>query len=182
MAILLELFLSFVRINLFTIGGGLVAIPLIQQTVSEKGWMTHEMFANMVAIAQSTPGAIGINTATFVGFQQYAILGAAVATIGIVLPSVIIVLVIARFLHHFNDDPRVKAFFKYLRPTVVGLIITAVYYIGRISLTGTDADGGITFNLIGTGLFIAVVLLNRRWKPSPIIYIAIGGLFGVLFF
>lgn len=184
MSMLLTLFLEFIKISLFTVGGGLVAIPLIQQTVLERGWMTNEMFANMVAIAQSTPGAIGINTATFVGFQQYGILGATVATIGIILPSVVIVLVIARFLHQFKESAAVKAFFRFLRPAVVGLIATAVYYIGWIALV-EEGEGGLSlssFNWLGIAFFIAVVLLNRRWKPSPIVYILIGGVFGVAFF
>ena len=121
-----ELFCIFFYVGLFTIGGGLVAITLMQQTIVERGYISPESFYNMVAISESTPGPIGMNMATYIGYEFYGIPGAIITTIGQALPSIVVILLIAFLLSgKFGEKPLVKSIFKTLRPATCGLILVA---------------------------------------------------------
>ena len=123
MPILLNLFLTFFKIGLFTFGGGYAMIPLIQEEVILNGWLTSEEILNFIAVAESTPGPVAINMATFIGSSQGGILGAIMATLGVVLPSFIIILIIASLVKSLLKFVGVNAFLKGVRPVVTGLII-----------------------------------------------------------
>ena len=132
---LLNMFFTFFKVGLFTIGGGLVAIPIMQNYVMEYQWISEKEFVDMIAISQSTPGPIGINLATFVGASQYGLLGSIVVTAGMVLPSFIIISIVSKFLMQFNDHKAVKAVLASIRPVVVGIILSAAFFIAKVSFS-----------------------------------------------
>ena len=121
--IYLELFLTFFEIGLFTFGGGYAMISLIRDKALTLGWLTEEELLNMIAVSESTPGPIAVNMATFVGSSQGGILGSLVATLGVVLPSFIIILIISAFVRNFLSFKGVKAFLSGVRPCIVALIL-----------------------------------------------------------
>ena len=120
-----DLFLGFLKVGCFTFGGGYAAIPLIRDVALSYGWLTEEEFLNMIAVSESTPGPIGVNMATYVGFETAGIPGAVTATLGLICPSIIIILIIARVLKQFRENKTVDAAFYGLRPCSVALIAAA---------------------------------------------------------
>lgn len=181
----------------FTIGGGLVAITLMQQALVDTGVVTAEQFFNMVAISEATPGPIGINMATYVGFSQYGVVGALVTTAGEVLPSIVCIIIVARLFMKVHDSPWVKSAFSTLRPATTGVILVAALRVFTVALVNADVLGSITsaqFLQLGTlvstirSLFmwrgvvfyaVAVAALFRT-KLHPIILVACGALFGIV--
>lgn len=184
---LLILFLIFFKVGLFTIGGGLAAIPLIQEEVIARGWLSASEFADMIAISQSTPGPIGVNVATFVGFSQYGPIGSIVATIGIVAPSVIIIVIISHFLSKFRQNKYVDGLFVGIRPAVTALILFAAYIIAKESLVNIglfESTGNLVdlFNMKAIIMFLVFLFVSNKWKHHPILYILIAGVIGVFVF
>lgn len=183
--ILFELFYAFAKIGLFAIGGGLATLPFLQELAETKGWYTVEMLANMVAVSESTPGPIGINMATYAGFHAAGIFGGIVATLSLVLPSIVICVLIAKVLDQFNENKYVQSVFKIMRPVVVGLIAAAGYQIFRISVirmdlfeaTGLPID---IFDWKAAILFVVLFVLVMKWKKHPIVFVAIGAAAGIL--
>lgn len=179
MSLLLALGWEFFKTGLFATGGGLATLPfLYQMSLSHPDWFTTEMLTDMVAVSESTPGALGANMATYVGYTTAGVPGALVATFALVLPSLIIIMLIAAFLRHYMDKPLVSHVFSMLRPAVTGLIAAAGYSVVK---TAVWTDGG--FQWIAAALF-AAVLIARLFKPveklHPILFIAIGAGVGVL--
>jgi chromate transporter len=173
MHILLKLFLVFFKVGLFTIGGGYAMIPLIQKEVVElNAWITPEEFIDVVAIAEMTPGPIAVNAATFIGFKMAGIPGAVVGTLGVILPSLIIIMIIASFFLHINEHPKVQAAFRALRPAVVGLIVAAVFTMGKKGVV--DIKSGV----IAAAAFAVVYFLNIH----PIFMLIGAGVLGALIF
>lgn len=125
MSVLIDLFVSFFTIGLFSYGGGYAVLSFLQQEVERRGWMTTERFIDLVAISQSTPGPIAINMATFVGYQTGGVPGSVVATVAVSLPGMMLMMLFALFLFHFYEKSQVQAAFRGLRPAVVGLIAAA---------------------------------------------------------
>lgn len=184
---LLIIFLVFFKVGLFTIGGGLAAIPLIQQEVIARGWLSAAEFTDMIAISQSTPGPIGVNVATFVGFSQYGPLGSIVATLGIVAPSIIIVIIISHFLSKFRKNKYVEGVFVGVRPAVTALILFAAYIIAKESLVNIalyESSGNIIdfINIKAIIMFLGFLFITNKWKHHPIFYIVIAGVIGVFIF
>jgi chromate transporter len=182
---LTKLLLTFSKIGLFTYGGGLAMLPLLQEQAIEYGWLTEEQFANMIAISQSTPGPIAINMATFVGYNQAGIIGAIISSIGVILPGFLIILIVTKFLTHFNENPVVKAIFVGLRATVVGLIFTAVINIAMISIIDVDLFSQTNniidlFDIRSVLLFIIMLFAVIKYKKHPIYYIIFAGIIGVI--
>lgn len=180
--ILLELFCSFFYVGLFSFGGGLAALPLIQHQVVElTHWMTLAEFTDLVTIAQMTPGPIAINAATFVGIRMAGIAGAVVATIGCVLPCSLIVLVLAKMYSRFSTSRGMQGALAGLRPAVVALIASAGADILLGSLLGTTSlfSGALSPDFIACGLFLAAFFLLRKKKlgPTPAMLLcgAVGG-------
>ncbi len=187
----LELFCIFFYVGLFTIGGGLVAITLMQQTIVDKGYITPDIFYNMVAISESTPGPIGMNMATYIGYNFYGIPGAIITTFAQALPSLITILLIAYFLtNKFSENPVVKSVFKTLRPATCGLILFAAVKVFVLALMNIPQEFTSVLSPAGfVSLFkwpcvafyaVATTLLFKT-KIHPVLIVLAGALFGVLF-
>ena len=195
--IYLQLFWEFFKTGLFSVGGGMATVPFLQNISQRTQWFTSNQLADMIAVAESTPGPLGVNTATYVGYttglQQggvfFGALGALVATLGLITPSVIIILIIAFFLEKFRKNRYVDAVFYGLRPASVGLIAAAGVSIVllaffRVSSILALAEG-ITVDYRHF-LLAAVILVLTRWVPKvkklhPIYFIAFSAVIGILF-
>lgn len=179
--IYLILFLEFFKVGLFTIGGGLASLPFLYELAEKYTWITKSMIADMIAISQSTPGPIGINMATYVGFKSGGILGGIIATFATVLPSFITIIIIANFLNKFKNSKLVDSAFKGLRPAVTGLIAVAWFEIIRISIINVNSLFDIVINLKALIVFLAILLLTKKFDKHPIVFIGIGALVGIIF-
>lgn len=187
---LLQLAFTFFYIGLFTIGGGQVAITLMQQAIVSAGLISQEQFYNMIAISESTPGPIGINMATYIGYELYGVPGALIVTGAQVLPSIIIILIIARFLKSFKDNQYVKGSLAFLRPVTTGLILVPVIQVIMFTLINppetlsalTTPEGWKElFNLIPIAGYAVFVFLLFKVKLHPIGVIILGAIFGIIF-
>lgn len=180
-----ELLWSFFQIGLFSIGGGYAAMPLIQhQVVDLHPWLTMTQFADVMTIAEMTPGPVAINSATFVGIQVAGIPGAIVATVGCVLPSCVIVTTLAYIYYRFRGLTMVQGILAGLRPAVVSMIASAGISLMILSFYGqrqlpADLSG---INYISLAIFAAGFLILRRWKVNPIYVMAGAGVMGVLLY
>jgi Chromate transporter. len=173
---LLQLFLSFFQIGLFSIGGGMAAMPLIQnQVVNLHHWLTLTEFTDLITIAEMTPGPIGINSATFVGIRIAGIPGAIAATIGCIFPSCIIVSLLAWFYFKFKELTVIQGILSGLRPVIVALIASAGLSILKLAIWGENgfSDNLNSINLISVVLFTIAFVVLRKWKPNPI-YVMLG--------
>ncbi len=186
---LLELFLTFLKIGAVSFGGGYAMIPLVTEEVIAHGWLTAEEILNFIAVSESTPGPIAINMATFVGASQGGILGAMLATLGVVLPSFVIILIIASVIKGLLKFAGVKAFLNGLRPVVVGLIVgTAITMFLSVILSLDTVYGGISFDWKALVIFFVVATTHFVYKKitskniSPILLIIISALLGMLFY
>ena len=178
--IYLELLWSFFQIGLFSIGGGYAAMPLIQhQAIDIHNWLTMQSFADIMTISQMTPGPIAINCATFVGIQVAGIPGALVATFGCVLPSSIIVTLLAFIYYRFKGIDAVQSVLKGLRPAVVAMIATAGLSLMAMAFCGSDTVTS-DVNIENVILFIVALLVLRIWKLNPILVMVGSGVIGLL--
>ena len=189
MMILLELFLTFFEIGALTFGGGYAMIPFVREQVLAHGWLTEEELLNMIAVSESTPGPIAVNMATFVGSEQAGILGSAAATLGVVLPSFIIILLISALLKNFLKYKGVGAFLSGVRPCVVSLILGTAITLFLSVLLGIGArDFELNIDFIGIIIFAVVVAISLIYKkikgkkPSPILMIAISACLGMILY
>ena len=175
--IYLQLFWEFFKTGLFALGGGMATVPFLFDIGARTCWFTASELANMIAISESTPGPIGVNMATYVGFRTAGILGGIVATIGLATPSVIIILIVAKILTRIKDNPVVETVFRYLRPAVIGLILFALWQL--LPLTFLGEEGNI---LVLPVIAFAVLLfcLLRFKKIHPIVWIGVGAVFGII--
>lgn len=174
--ILLKIFWSFFQIGLFSIGGGMAAIPLIKNQVVElNNWLTLTEFTDLITIAEMTPGPIAINSATFVGIRIAGITGAIVATLGCILPSCIIVSILAWIYFRYKELSLMQGVLAGLRPAIVALIASAGFSILILALWGEDGVSlnPSSINLISLILFTVSIIILRKWKPNPI-YIMLG--------
>lgn len=182
--IYLRLFFAFFKTGLFAVGGGLATIPFLNEMATETRWFTQEFLGDMIAVAESTPGPIGVNVATYAGFTTAGIWGAIIASLGLITPSVIIILIIATMLERFRENRYVQNAFYGIRPAVVGMIasvaldmfLTSVLRIDGSALTQFLAN----FDWRCPVLFFAFLFASRKWKLHPIFYIVIAGMLGVL--
>jgi chromate transporter len=181
MSIFLELFITFFKIGLFTFGGGYAMLPLIQKEVLNHGWMEIEEIINFIAVSESTPGPFAINCATYVGMETGGVLGAVCATLGVVLPSLIVILCVARFYKKFKESKIVSAVMTGLRPAVIGLIGSAlVSMILTVFLPNGFDLGGIAIPDLLVSLGIAVVMTVLVFKKvHPIIIIVLSAVAGI---
>jgi len=173
--IFLQIYLAFCKIGLFSIGGGYVMLPLIQKEIIERhGWLTLTEFVDLLAVAEMTPGPVAINAATFIGFRTGGLLGAVLATAGVVTPSVIIMLLAAAFLRRFYEHSLVQAAFRGLRPAVIALIISAAVFVARAAVTDhtSFAVGCLAFLLLlFTKLHPIVVLFSAALAGLGLYYL-----------
>ncbi|MFZ5966620.1 MAG: chromate transporter [Bacillota bacterium] len=170
---LIQMFLIFVKIGTFTLGGGYAMIPLIQiEVVEKKGWIDEEEFVDIIALAQTIPGALAINSATYIGYRLFGYGGAFIGCLGAMLPSVVIILFVAKFFTQMKDAPMVQAAFQGIRPAVVALIVAAVLKLGK-----TVPKTTLHIAWIATVLFLITVL-----NVHPIIVIILSGVVGYRLF
>ena len=189
MMLYLRLFFEFFKTGLFAVGGGMATLPFLYSISDKTGWFSHAQLADMIAVSESTPGPIGVNMATYVGFTTGGIPGAVVATLGLVTPSVIVILLVARALQAFRQNRYVDAAFYGLRPCSVALIAAAGLLVVKIALFDFDrfAETGVLTDLFQIkGLLLAAVLLvlTRYVKQTkslhPIVFILASALVGVV--
>ena len=187
--IYLQLFLTFLEIGAVSFGGGYAMIPLIREKCLTHGWLTESGIMNFIAVAESTPGPISVNLATFIGSSQGGFFGSAIATLGLVLPSFIIILLIAAVMRNFIRYKGVQAVLGGIKPVVVGLILatSATMFLSTI-LGITTYNGGFEFNPVGLiilGIIVAVAFGYQKWKKekiSPILLIIISAILGMIFY
>lgn len=184
--IYLQLFFEFFKAGLFAIGGGLATIPFLTDIGARTGWFTSGELANMIAISESTPGPLGVNMATYVGFHTGGVLGGVVATLGLVCPSIIVILIIAGFLKKFRESRGVDAVFYGIRPASTALITAALVEVCAIALVNTGvAFGTADFFHWKAILLAAAVFVCLQVKPlkklHPIVFIAASAVVGVIF-
>lgn len=186
--ILLQLFFEFFKTGLFAVGGGMATLPFMYDISERTGWFSKELLADMIAVSESTPGPIGVNMATYVGYSTAGIPGALIATLGLVTPSVIVILIVARVLQQFRSNKYVDAGFYALRPCSVGLIAAAGMLVVKISLfrfdlfeqTGIFAD---IFNIKAIILAAVLVVCTRYVKKikdlHPLCFILFSAVIGI---
>lgn len=189
MPILLDLFVTFFKLGLFTFGGGYAMIPLLTDEVISHGWLAQQEIMNFIAVAESTPGPIAINMATFIGASQGGILGAMLATLGVVLPSFIIILLIASVVTGLMKFAGVKAFLSGVRPVVIGLILATGVGMFITVMLGLEHIGQkAIFNWKALVIFAIIFATNlvykkiRKKAPSPILLILLSAVLGMIFY
>lgn len=184
--IYLTLFFEFFKTGLFAIGGGLATLPFLQNISDKFGWFTSQELIDMLAISESTPGPIGINMATYVGYKTANLPGAIIAVIGEVTPSIIIIVLIAYYYMKFNKHPIVKAGFYGVRPAVAGLIGAAGFEVAKISLFNISkylsSHNFLDIIQIKPLLLFAVILfLLNKYKKHPIYFLLGAAIIGIVF-
>ena len=197
MTTLLRLYWEFFKTGLFAVGGGMATLPFLKNIGETTGWYTYGDLMNMLAVSESTPGPIGINMATYVGFTVAGVPGAVIATIGEVTPSIIVILVVAMMLKKFRENKYVDRAFYGLRPASTGLIgaacVTVIFEVLTcIRVASTDGvlnsvrlAGGSLFNWPGLALAAMLLVLStwvkKKKKLHPIVFIALSAVVGVAF-
>ena len=185
MSDLLWLVFEFFKAGLFAVGGGLATLPfLTRMSQNHPAWFTTEMLANMVAISESTPGPLGVNMATYVGYTVAGIPGGVLATLSLVMPSVIIIMLIFRVLEQYKSNPLVQNGFAGLRPAVTGLIAAAGFSVLRMSVFNADGIGFFGMFRWKAILLLAVLFALTQMKKTkdfhPILFIACGAVIGLI--
>ncbi len=190
MTLYLQLFWEFFKTGLFAVGGGMATLPFLYDISNKTGWFTHAQLADMVAVSESTPGPIGVNMATYVGFVTGGVGGAAVATLGLIAPSILVILIIAAFLKAFRDSKYVDGAFYGLRPASTALIASALVTVAKVAFFSSQNFGDLTAVLHGVEwkavVLAAVLLLLTRYVPRvkswhPIVFIGLSAAVGVIF-
>ncbi len=183
--IYLKLFWEFLQIGLFAVGGGMATLPFLQRLSASTGWFSQALITDMIAISESTPGPIGINMATYVGFSVAGVLGGIVATMGEIIPSIIIVCIVSNCLARFRGSNLVSDMFYGLRPAVTGLIAAAGISVVQASMLHVSLyeQTGKLLDLLDLKkliYFVVVFIAIRKFKKHPILYIAISAGLGIL--
>lgn len=184
---MIRLIIEFLKTGLFAVGGGMATIPFLQEMSQKYNWFSSSELLDMIAVSESTPGAIGINCATFAGYRAYGILGAIVATISLIIPATIIILIICHAMDKFKNSKVVKDMFETLRPSTAGLILGAMFQVmvitlfnvSKFKLTGNFID---IIKPLELGLFLVFLFIMRKLKKiHPLLIIFAGALSGIIF-
>lgn len=189
--VLLRLFFEFAKTGLFAVGGGLATIPFLQDLGARTGWFTNSELTTMIAVSESTPGPMGVNMATYVGFKIAGVhhipgvIGAAVATLGLIFPSIVIILIIAGFLQKFRQSKAVEAVFYGLRPASTALIASAGLTVAAAVLVTVGGGAVHTLAVHWPALILAAaVFIAMRYTPlkklHPIVFIGVSALLGAV--
>lgn len=182
------LFYEFFKIGLFSVGGGLATLPFLYKLADKYDWFNTKMIVDMIAISESTPGPLGVNMATYTGFHFGGVLGGIVATVGLVFPSVVVIIIISKFLQKFRSNPHVEDVFYLLRPAVTGLIgaagfgvlLTALLHVNGINELSMETFLGF-IGIKECILFVIMLFLTNKFQKHPVIYIAVGAAIGIIF-
>ena len=176
------LFVIFFKVGLFTIGGGLASVGLLHEYLVETNYLNSEDFYNMFAISQSTPGPIGVNMATFVGFKYAGVAGGIVATSALVLPSLIIITLLAYFLKATKNNKYISGIFSGCRPAAIGIVASVAYYVLE-NLFATKAV--VVYSsyemIVKLGIFVLTVFMSIKYSLHPILCLLIGGVGALIF-
>ena len=183
--IFLQLFYEFFKTGLFAVGGGLATLPFLEDISQRTGWFTSAQLADMLAIGESTPGPIGVNMATYVGFETAGILGSLCATVGLVMPSVILIILVSKVLEKFRTNTYVEAAFYGLRPASVAMVASAGIGVAMTTLLNLTASGFAVLRWRELVL-AAVILVLTNFVPKvkkfhPIVFIALAAAVGIIF-
>ena len=191
MMIFIELFCSFLMIGLFSFGGGYGMLSVIQgEVVTRHAWLTAAEFTDIVAVSQMTPGPIGINSATYVGYtavlnatgsEVLAVLGSLTASFAVMLPSIVLMLIVSRFFMKYSKHRNVENVFRLLRPAVVGLIASAALLLMTEENFGSPTETPLQF-WVSVALFVAAFVAMKVFKVSPILILLLAGIFGGVFY
>ncbi|MBP5550606.1 MAG: chromate transporter [Bacilli bacterium] len=179
---LLLVFWTFFKIGLFTIGGGYAMIPMIESEVMNRGWISEAELANFLAISESTPGPFAINVATFIGFRQFGVVGSLVATLGMVLPSFIIIIIIFKIYEKVIGSKTVKAVLNGIKAVVIGLILAVVANLAVNELFVFDGDTFVSVrwaSVVISVILVALMLIFKK-KMHPILLILISAVLGII--
>jgi len=180
--ILVQLFGEFFKAGLFAIGGGLATLPFLQEIGQSTGWFTQQDLMDLIAISESTPGAIGVNAATYAGFHTYGCIGGIVATLGLIAPSIIIIILVSKVLETFKESRLVQDIFYGLRPASTGLIAAAGFSVvlaTLIHVTDLPNDPAEAFNWFGIVLAAGIYAAIKKWNKHPVVYIAASAVIGI---
>lgn len=172
---------EFFKIGLFSIGGGMATLPFLMDLTNKYDWFTASELTNMVAISESTPGPVGINMATYAGYNAAGVPGAIVATLALTAPALIIIVLIAKFLENFSENKNVKAAFYGIRPAVAALIGYAVWELLKIAIVSVT-DGNVQMNVINVSVCavtFALLQVKKLGKLHPLVWIAAGACVGI---
>ena len=182
-SLVLRLYWEFFKIGLFAVGGGPATLPYLMELTERFDWYTMQDLTNMVAVSESTPGPLGLNMSTYAGYKTLGLFGGVVSTIGLVVPSIIVICIIAAFFAKFNKNRRVQAAFAAIRPAVTSIIAVAVFGICRVTLFQYD-DGAYTpiWKSIIFCLLVLVLLQNKKLKKiHPFLWFVAGAIVGIVF-
>ncbi len=188
MAIYMELLVTFFKIGAFSFGGGYAMIPLIQKEIENHGWMSATEFFDIISIAEMTPGPIAVNSATFVGYKTAGFFGGLIATIGVAMPSLLLILLVSQVFFKYQDHPTNKMIFYGIRPVIVGLISTAAITVSQTAFFKTDTvfsgvgDLASYLNFGSIGIFIIAFAAMWKFKLNPILTIVISAVLGIIIF
>lgn len=179
--IYLELFITFLEIGAFTFGGGYAMLPLVREQVMAHEWLTEEELINFIAVSESTPGPFAVNISTYVGMETGGLFGAFCATLGVVLPSFVIILILAKCFAHFQENRIIKGCMAGLKPAVIGLIAAAVVSTGKTVFfpEGVSVSSVLSVPFIVPALIFAGMLVLALKKVHPIIIIILSGVIGI---
>ncbi len=182
----LKLFIEFFKTGLFSVGGGLATLPFLYEISDSTGWFSHKDIADMIAVSESTPGAIGINMSTYAGYKTAGIAGGIVASLALALPSFIIIMIIASFLDRFRENRYVNAAFYGLRPASVAMISAAGINVVKIALINIPLflESHNLFDLVvwKAAVFAVVLFYGRqKLKLHPVLFIAVSAVIGIVF-
>ena len=180
--IYLTLAYEFFKMGLFAVGGGMATVPFLMDLTVKYDWFTASELANMIAISESTPGPVGVNMATYAGYQCAGISGALVATLSLTAPALIIMIMIAKFLANFSENPTVKAAFYGIRPAVAAMIGYAVWGLLRIALISME-NGAIQIHYLNVVICVAafgLLQIKKLKKLHPLVWIAAGAVLGIV--
>lgn len=177
---------EFFKTGLFAVGGGLATLPFLYDMSSKTGWFSLEDISNMVAISESTPGPLGINMATYVGYSSFSVLGALIAPLALVIPSIVIIVIVAGILDKFKESKLVKDIFSGLRPASTAMIAAAGISVARIALLHEERFTGLTslidvLNLKAIILAAVMFWAIKKFNRHPILYIVISAVIGIVF-
>lgn len=181
--ILVRLFFEFFKAGLFAIGGGLATLPFLQEIGQSTGWFSQQDLLDLIAISESTPGAIGINAATYAGYHTYGVIGGIVATLGLVAPSIIVIILVSKVLEKFKESSLVQHIFYGLRPASTGLIAAAGFSVvlaTLVSVTELPVNPSGAFNWFGIVLAVALYWAVKKFNKHPVVYIGASAVIGII--
>lgn len=181
--LLFQVFLEFFKIGLFAVGGGPATLPFLMELTRQHDWFTMKELTDMIAVSESTPGPLGVNMATYVGFQTLGTFGGIVSTIGLVIPSIIVITIIATFFHKMNQNPKVQAVFAGIRPAVTGIIAAAVIGICKVSLFSYENNVYVPQwkTIVLSLVILGLLQIKKLKKIHPFMWFVVGAVAGIIF-